>query len=387
MKHILGFLTGFSILLFARPVYLFEPNIFKGVPTYILGSSFSLGDFILVFSAIAYILLFSRNIGLFKNKIITTVGLLLFIVIFFKFQIISIQAVVICARMALFYFLLSDKKIRKSFIAIMLPFLVAIASLQYFLQHSVGLPLEPVMNTAMKGIAKVFAGDLTILRPSSFFQHPNILSGFIVIGLLILLDDLKKLTSFHYSFLVLGILGVLLTGSRSGLIASFFLIFIISIAHSSSSSFRRVITTIILLGIPFIPYFAMRSAHTAMEEPIRYRTDVLIDSFDVSFREILFSGRGIVEVLQPTKVSSEPFYLSQPPHNTFAVFFLAVGFVPGILLLILWWTLSRPISILKLFPLLPLLLFDYYILSPMNIFLFLPLFTLAIKKSVSRETL
>ncbi len=81
--------------------------------------------------------------------------------------------------------LLSQKEVLLFFVyALLIQAFIGIE--QYLLQSSAGLRFigEPVISTSTQGVAKIDMGHIKILRAYGSFLHPNILAGFLSVGLI-----------------------------------------------------------------------------------------------------------------------------------------------------------------------------------------------------------
>lgn len=386
VKHILGFFLAITFLLFYRSFIDFAPIYYKGVPSSFMPSSISYGDILLFGLLIIYPLFFRSKTTSWNNKIPLILLLVLFSLLSIRVSQSILPAIIFLLRLIGFYILLSDKSIRNSFLYLLIGVTTLLALFQFFLQHSIGIPLEPVQNLQMKGIAKIFIDGTTILRPAAFFQHPNISSGFLLIAILMLIKNFRDFNKSHYVAFTLCATGILLSGSRSSVLGLLIIFSILTLNKVKTSSFSKLLLTMILLIIPFIPLYVFRSNHTENENPIRYRSNVIIDSLSSITTKTFLFGDGIKSVLNPNRFDEEPFYTSQPPHNSIVFYFLSIGLLPGSFILYLLWFYLKPIQYVKFIPLLPIILLDYYLLSPVSSYLFIPLILYSIQKDVSRET-
>lgn len=97
---------------------------------------------------------------------------------------------------------------------------------QFIIQKSVGLKIlgEQVLSPQILGVAKIVSGGTKLIRGYGTFPHPNLLSAFLVTGVLftayLMLETSKKWTKLLLSFLLLlNIMGLAITFSRSAYLA------------------------------------------------------------------------------------------------------------------------------------------------------------------------
>jgi O-antigen ligase len=98
---------------------------------------------------------------------------------------------------------------------------------QYIFGHSLifGFLGEPVLNTDMKGVAKVVFGDNIILRAYSTFSHPNIFAGYLIFAgfmsvYLFLKEKIVERKVLLVTCLLVFLLAFLLTFSRAAFLAA-----------------------------------------------------------------------------------------------------------------------------------------------------------------------
>lgn len=99
--------------------------------------------------------------------------------------------------------------------------------LQYLLQGSLGLDFlgEPLISKDVPAISKIKLSNSVILRPYSFFPHPNVFAGFLLFNIFIIYFLLKKSKGDEkillYLLLFVSFLAFVLTFSRSAFLAIF----------------------------------------------------------------------------------------------------------------------------------------------------------------------
>ena len=96
-----------------------------------------------------------------------------------------------------------------------------IGMLQYVLQQSIGLKFlgEPVISADTLGVAKVSFFNREVLRVYGTFPHPNVFGGFLVFGIFFTIYYWQKYRQLFTALLILFGIGIILTFSRSAMLA------------------------------------------------------------------------------------------------------------------------------------------------------------------------
>ena len=102
-----------------------------------------------------------------------------------------------------------------------LAFVTLIGVFQYVLQHSLGLKFlgEPLISANTLGVAKVAFFDREVLRSYGTFPHPNIFGGYLVFGIFFAIYYWKNHKQLFTALLILFGIGLILTFSRSAMLA------------------------------------------------------------------------------------------------------------------------------------------------------------------------
>ena len=266
----------------------------------------------------------------------------------------------------LFLFSLSFPLIRRLAPILLLSLItqLALALIQVALGHSLqGLLYylgERMVSVGSPNIAQAVFMDRVVLRAYGTFSHPNILAGWLVISLLIL----RRLNPRRFVLAISGaltILGVFLTQSRSSALALFGIIIPFYFLRSLRSRLLYFAFFLVLSSYFLFPIFISRSDLSLTE-----RLDLQGISFQV-IRQFPLFGTGAQASISTYPVVSPSLRLLQPDHNSFTLFLSWFGLV-GVFSLLSFLTSN----IYHLFPILPLLLLDHYLLtSPQGLFILL----------------
>lgn len=257
-------------------------------------------------------------------------------------------------------------------------FQVLLGALQVMRDHSLGGPLyylgERLVSVGQPGVAQSTILDHVVLRAYGTFGHPNVLAGWLLLVLLIVLLSRRRLTSRLVLFqTLLTTLGIILTHSRSAALTLFGLIF----PFSYFRSLRARLLYLAVLGIIVLSFWSFvlppRSELSVSERVSLQRLSVS----SILHFPLFGTGAQAALTLYPTLAPS--YRLLQPDHNSLTLLLSWFGFV-GLLALVqlLPQPNSNSRSPRKLTPqllrrlgvLLPLLLLDHYLLtSPQGLFL------------------
>lgn len=234
---------------------------------------------------------------------------------------------------------------------------------------------ERLVAVGQPGVALATFMDKVVLRAYGTFSHPNILAGWLVISLLIILK-ISRRVAVKKTILVITALGVLLTQSRSAALSLFAVIIPFYFLKTLRS--RLIYFTVLLVLILGSSSFLLPArADLSVGERLSLQT--------LSLRAI--SHYPIVGTGADASISTYPALdpshrLLQPDHNSFTLLLSWFG-LAGILTII---CLIRKygFTVLRLYdvlPLIPLLLLDHYLLtSPQGLFILI----LYLRTSASR---
>lgn len=121
---------------------------------------------------------------------------------------------------------------------------------QYILQESLGLRFfgEPVISSAHLGVAKVGLFDKNVLRIYGTFPHPNIFAGYLLVAVFLCLNFVRRNILFKVVLFTL-LLALLLTFSRSALLAFVLGLFLIAVFYKGKVSFKPFFILFFLSGV------------------------------------------------------------------------------------------------------------------------------------------
>jgi|GEM_PF-521204 O-antigen ligase len=261
-----------------------------------------------------------------------------------------------------------------------------IALVQFAKQSSIGLYRlgESHLAPNILGVAKIVSGETTFIRGYGTFPHPNPLSAFLVVGILITiylltLSENKKLATIYSILLFLNILGLTVTFSRgaylalvAGLIIFFGLLFFRrhpdpervhpSEGEGSQTPIKRSFTprmhlgfrmtpvvvtavSIIVTFFLFEPFLITRATFSDQSTIAREFYDVT--GVKMALKNPIFGlglGESMLHMKQYSHKSLAPWD-KQPPHNYFIIAAAELG-LPAMLILV-WVFLSHLWGLIK----------------------------------------
>jgi O-antigen ligase len=224
---------------------------------------------------------------------------------------------------------------------------------QFIIQKSVGLKIlgEQVLSPQILGVAKIVSGGTKLIRGYGTFPHPNLLSAFLVAGILItvylMLKASKKWAKLLLGFLLfLNIMGLAITFSRSAYLALgiaaaiFFGYLLVQIPEKMTKRKVGAILMIfcgsaIISFLLFRPYILTRATITD-QASIERSTYNKIGLQLIKDHPLFGTGIGesVLHMGQYSGIKLEPWQ-KQPIHNYFLLAAAELG-IPGALILI--WT-------------------------------------------------
>ena len=249
-------------------------------------------------------------------------------------------------------------------------FQLSLSVIQIWLGRSIQGPLyylgERMVSVGQPGVALATFMDQVVLRAYGTFGHPNVLAGWLVITLLIILR-LSKNIVISYSFFLITTLGVLLTQSRSALLSLFGII--IPVYIFKSLRVRALYFAILFtLVIGYWSLVVPERADLSLSERLSLQS--------VSLKTIAkypIFGTGAQASITAYPQLNTSFRLLQPDHNSFSLFISWFG-LAGILSITYLIRLYgyTAIRLYDYLPLFPLLLLDHYLLtSPQGLLILL----------------
>ena len=263
------------------------------------------------------------------------------------------------------------KKIIAPIITFSLLFQTVLAATQVYLGHSVGGVMyylgERMVSVGSPGIALGSFMDQVVLRAYGTFSHPNVLAGWLFVSLLIILKltPTKKLIIGNWILLIstiTTIVGVVLTQSRSAALALFAII--IPFYLIKNLKYTLIYFAVIVSMTYYLPSLILP---TRSDLSSSQRLTLQGLSLSVIKTYPIF-GTGAQSSISTYPGINSSVRLLQPDHNSFTLFLSWFG-VFG-LIGILYSLRPTTYNLRSLLPILPLLLFDHYLLtSPQGMFI------------------
>lgn len=257
-----------------------------------------------------------------------------------------------------------------------------LAIAQYLNQGSIGgafyLLGERTFSGSTPGIANAVIAGEVVLRPYATFSHPNVLAGYLLIGMLVISGTMllvsRNQKRFFFAVLFLGTIALAFTLSRVAIFlwACFVLIWL----------YRRMVKAKRFLFVGFFVavsilwrfLFDRFFGFNLQEEAVTTRIDLAVNAFAMFFSSPLV-GVGLLHFLVylPTYQATHSFWLLQPVHNIFLLIAAETGliglFVFAYLLAHAFLRRAKhtvdtfPFPQVALFFLLVIGLFDHYLLT------------------------
>ena len=220
-------------------------------------------------------------------------------------------------------------------IGIIFQSLLAIA--QYFQQGSVGGILyflgERYFNASTPGIANASINGELILRPYGTFPHPNVLAGYILIGMILITFSSRKLDShivkkLKYIAILLGTIVLFLSMSRISIILWVFIVSYHLIVDVKKRLLSLIFFGIILIFL--ITPFASRFTKVNLAEEAIVQRKILIESSIKIIKINPYFGVGLGNFLPTLSKLQNPLSLGlylQPVHNIFLLITAEIGII------------------------------------------------------------
>ena len=232
------------------------------------------------------------------------------------------------------YLLIVNKvaKVRELFwaLSVSLSFQAVLAIVQVFLGHDLGLNLlgEPNLSVSSVNVAKIELMNWTFLRGYGTFSHPNILAGFLNIGILGTLLYPPERNSHRNILLLLFGLGLVASFSRTGLLGLIMASLLLSyrsvpLLKEKTKQFQ----SLLIIGLFFIELLVLvvtRPLPIFNDPALQTRIEGYKNAIQL-FVEMPIGTGWSLETLHLEKTASEPMmpWEYQPTHNIF----LAMGVV------------------------------------------------------------
>jgi O-antigen ligase len=224
-----------------------------------------------------------------------------------------------------------------------------LAITQFLLQHSVGGIFwflgERTFSAATPGIAQMplcFPNLLDcplMLRSYATFPHPNVLGGFLAITIPLILSqfpDKKKI--FYWSTIVLGIIALVLTFSRSA-----WVIAALSMVYLIGKRRKRLLFSVLLFATLIIIFIGKTFGFQDESIVVREQLNVAAISM-VRVSPVIGNGLGNFLVQLPDYLVSRQIYFLQPVHNIYLLLLSETGIIGFAVFLWIVWKALRNMS-------------------------------------------
>jgi O-antigen ligase len=229
-----------------------------------------------------------------------------------------------------------------------------IAIIQFFLQHSVGGLFwflgERTFSAITPGIAQIplcFPNRFNcplMLRAYATFPHPNVLGGFLAVTIPLLIfnfkfsifNQTKKFLIFDMATIILGIIALILTFSRSAWVVA-----VLSSMYVLFKKRKHVFFPVICFSIIFI--FFIGNTFGFQDEAVVVRQQLNAAAISmVRTSPILGNGLGNFLIQLPDYLVSRQIYFLQPVHNIYLLILSETGVVGfAIFLWVIWKTVKN----------------------------------------------
>ncbi|MBI4084564.1 MAG: O-antigen ligase family protein [Candidatus Levybacteria bacterium] len=247
----------------------------------------------------------------------------------------------------------------KAYSTVLLLFAVGIigesflAIVQFLNQGSIGGIFywfgERSFTSQTPGIANAAVSGKLVLRPYATFPHPNVLAGYLVIGMTLISLKCKaqsaKLEKALYSIaLMLGTIALLLTMSRVSIVV--FLVCVIVVLYKKLPKKHRafgIISCLVAITIIFLLLPHRSFSLSLNDESISIRRDLLVASFTMFWEHPIF-GVGLNNFLLslPSYLSNKhSVFFLQPVHNIFFLWFCQTGLAGATLAILFFFSLYK----------------------------------------------
>jgi len=245
-----------------------------------------------------------------------------------------------------FYIVKTKPDVRRSILSLSIGIIYSsiLAIAQFILQHSVGGVLwflgERMFSSVTPGIAQIplclpgLTSCPLYLRSYATFPHPNVLGGFLVATLPLIIwqffqSNNKKIRIFFGVIFVLGCVALLLTFSRSAWAVGFIAIFITIAKIKQITLIKNWNKKIIVLILIFIVVLCILvTQQLRLTESVVVRLQLAAAAIQIWKTVSLFGvGLGNFLVALPRYLPSRTIYFLQPVHNIYLLLLSEIGLV------------------------------------------------------------
>lgn len=353
--------------LFDLPVY------FSGKFNPFTSFSIYLSDIFLIISLILFGFSLLKNpkkkITLGPSYISTFLFLILIIseilIFFAQSPIVSLLHTARIFEIFCFYFLLINNNkyllYLKTFIGSTIP-QAFIAIFQYIKQGSAGFYFlgEPSIGKEILGVAKIDAFGTKVIRSYGTLPHPNILGGILCIGIFLTIVLLPGRKRIYIPILIIQIIGLILTFSRSAIIGLLigliiYLFFKKRTKILKINPFKNIKSILIsllivsgIIGVLTLTPFLQRIFVNTQEIGIKERFELLSISKDMLIQKPYGVGLGQFTLnIQQVSQSKIPPWKHQPVHNSFLLLLNELGPLAFILTILILTKITKELFSLQ----------------------------------------
>lgn len=179
---------------------------------------------------------------------------------------------------------------------------------------------ERQLSITAPNVAKTILSDAIVLRAYGTFSHPNVLAGWLITSLLILITLRSSKKSLFLNSLLITLL-IILTRSRAAMLVQLILVIPLLIKKTKRITYYLFL---VLVGIIFTHVVASYFAHSP--ESIYVRLSLLYTSLDILRHNPIFgSGLGASISMYPTISTSSK--ILQPDHNLITLILAQLGLI------------------------------------------------------------
>ncbi len=238
----------------------------------------------------------------------------------------------------IFYILIVNKILAiKELITVLvfsMGFQAIIGILQFSLQSDLNLTFlgENILNKFNPQVAKFYYQETAILRSYGTFPHPNIFGAYLLISILLLLVIWKELKIYKkYPLLFLILTAILLTFSRSTILASLISLFVLLYWYLNELKIKNRLRFLIIFGLllsQILFLWTYRILSTFTDNSISERLEGYKDAISIFLKYP--TGVGFNLSTQYLDISTLKNYLPweyQPPHNIYLLILAETGFI------------------------------------------------------------
>ncbi len=239
-----------------------------------------------------------------------------------------------------------------------------LAVVQFFHQSAIGGLFyffgERMIVGSTPGAANVSLGGALILRPYGTFSHPNVLGGFLVIG--VMLQNLIPLKKLNILSMCLGIVGLFASLSRSALVVvvgALGWVILYKKLKVNKVTIIGVVTLLVGIGA-FFPFVTERFVQTSFDESVSMRFSLIQNAVSMTMSHPFF-GVGLNNFYNHVHSSH------QPVHNVMLLILSQTGVfgfaLSGYLLMKTFFQTKNKVLRTTLIAVLVLSMTDHYFLT------------------------